>query len=282
MHIEQTTNQKTTIFKKKILPFLSITLVIITLIPLSLILIGSFSKPTGNYLSPLPQGELAQATTTLTPNPTPTKNITELITLSQGFLNKAVSLSQQTPQTDSNKQQIISFLEQSLDYSNKAVLTQPNNPQTYLLRAQILTSIGQTNPQAIYRAEEDLEMAQKLANGQSVSLPQSINPLDILPSRQASLTQDLIVAAPQESSSSTASAENSSNATTTSVTLLAGQTQLQVSSSKITPSSYIYLIPQQKTNQPVYISSKTTGSFTISTNKPLNTNITIDYWIINH
>ena len=268
--------------KKRFLPTILIVLSFLLLIPATLIFIGKQSKkdPTGNFLSPLPQGELTQAS----PSPTPESNKTlvELVGFSQSYLNKAVSLSLTTPQSQSDKQQIISYLEQSLDYSNQAVLTYPQEPQTYLLRAQVLTSISQTNPNALIQAKKDLETAQQLANNQPVSLPQNINPLDVLPSQQANLPQDLIIASPQQENTASISAQNNSNAITNTVTLPIGQTQLEITNSQITPDSYIYIIPQTKTNQVIFVASKKDGSFTLTTNKPFDTNISLDYWIINH
>lgn len=281
MHIQHTNTTSKKILSKKTFSTIALGLFLLSLFPLGLILLGSFSQPTGNHLSPLPQGQLTQASPTITPTSS-TKTTTELVSLSQSYLNKAINLSQNTPQSDADKQSIISYLEQSLDYSNQAILSQPNNPQVYLLRAQILTSISQTNPLALNQAQQDLETASQLANGQPVDLPQTINPLDLLPSQQASLPQNLIVAAPQTATSSSATTDNTSNALTQSVTLPAGQDQIQVDDSQVQTDSYIYLIPQQKTNQPVYVSSKSTDNFTITTNQPLDQDLIIDYWIINH
>lgn len=273
-----TTNPK----KKRFLPTVLIVLSFLLLIPATLIFIGKQNKkdPTGNYLSPLPQGELAQ--TTPTPTPENSKTLVELVSFSQAYLNKAISLSLITPQTQSDKQQIISYLEQSLDYSNQAVLTYPQEPQTYLLRAQVLTSISQTNPDALIQAEKDIKTAQQLANNQPVSLPQNINPLDVLPSQQASLPQDLIIASPQQENTASISTQNNSNAITTTTILPAGQIQLEINNSQITSDSYIYIIPQTKTNQTIFVASKKDGSFTLATNKPFDTDISLDYWIINH
>lgn len=259
-----------------------IILAFLILIPTTLILIGRQNNkiPTGNLLSPLPQGEITQITPSLTPENI--KTLAELVSFSQNYLNKAISLSLTTPQTQTDKQQIISYLEQSLDYSNQAVLTYSQEPQTYLLRAQVLTSISQTNPDALIQAEKDLEIAQQLANGQSVSLPQSVNPLDILPSQQANLPQDLIIASPQQENTASISVQNNSNAITTTITFPSGQTRLEIANPQITSDSYIYVIPQTKTNQVISVVSKEKGSFTIGTNEPLDTDINLDYWIINH
>lgn len=280
MNIEYTSNNQPQ--KRHFFSTVLIILAFLILIPTTLILIGKQSKknPTGNFLSPLPQGELAQ--TTPTPTPEDLKTLAELVGFSQTYLNKAISLSLTTPQTQTDKQQIVSYLEQSLDYSNQAVLTYSQEPQTYLLRAQVLTSISQTNPDALIQAEEDLKTAQQLANGQPISLPQNIDLLDILPSQQASLPQDLIIASPQQEDTATISAQNNSNAVTTTTVLPAGQTQLEINNSQITSDSYIYLIPQTKTNQIISVASKKEGSFTITTNKPFDTDISLDYWVINH
>jgi len=172
MFIEYTNNIHP--HKKHFFPTVIIVLGLLLLIPTTLILIGRQSKkdPTGNYLSPLPEGQLTQT------NPTPEKTIT-------------------------------------------------------------LTDL--------------------------------IN-----------LSQNLIVASPQQQDTSTSSAENKSNTSVITITLPAGQTQLEITDPQATTNSYIYLIPQTKTNQVIYVSSRKDGSFTISTNKPFDNNISLDYWVINH
>ena len=278
MNIEYTTPSLPQ--KKRFLPKIVLVLLFLLLIPTTLVIIGSQKRkqPTGNLISPLPQGQLSQAS----PTPTPTKTLIELTSFSQTYLDKAITLSLNTPQSEIDKKQIINYLEQSLDYSNQAVLTYPQQAHAYLLRAKVLTSISQTNPDALTQAKNDLETAEQLAQGQAVSLPEKINPLEVIPSQQASLPQNLIIASPQQSKQTSISDQNDSNTNINTVTLPAGQTQLEITDPQVTSSSYIYLIPQEKTNQTVFVESKKNGSFTISTNQPLQVDLSLDYWLINH
>jgi len=113
-------------------------------------------------------------------------------------------------------------------------------------------------------------------------LPQGeITQTTTTPSPQINTPQDITIASPQQENTASVSAENDSNATTTTVTLFAGQTQLEITNPQITPDSYIYIIPHTKTNQTISVSSKKEGSFILTTNKPFDTDISLDYLVIN-
>lgn len=274
MNIEYTNTVQS--HKKRLFPTIIMVLGFLLLIPTTLILIGQQNKkdPTGNYLSPLPQGQLSQTI----PTPEETIPLSKLISLSQDHLNQATSLSSITPQTQLNKQEIVSQLQKSLDYSNLAVSSYPQNPQAYLLRAQILTSISRTNPEALLLAKSDLQNAEQLnTTGETATSSGEIILSDLL-----SPSQNLIIASPQQADLSTISIENNSNANMSTIILPAGQTQLEITNPLAATNSYIYIVPQTKTNQVIYVSSRQEGSFILETNKPFDTDISLDYWIINY
>lgn len=237
-------------------------------------------SPTGSYISPLPTGELAQATPT--PTPELEKSTPELINLAQNYLNKAFKLAETANQTEEQKQEILSNLDQSLNLTTQAISQDPRNPKGYVLRAQILTAVSNTNPSALAQAQKDLQLAQSLSQGQPVTLPETINPLNLLPDQQALASSDLILAAPLPGQVlPEQKLDAASNTFSTTATIPASQTELVVSDQRITPTSYIYLIPETKTNASVFIKSKTKGQFTLatSTNNPID--LTISYYIIN-
>ncbi len=243
--------------------------------------IGSGSKtPTGSYLSPLPKGELAQNTT---PTPTePQKTPSELINLAQNYLDKAFTIAKTSNQTQDQKTKILENLDKSLNLTTQAISQDPRNPNGYILRAQILTAVSGQNPQALTQAQKDLEIAQSLSQGQSITLPKTINPINLLPDQQAIASSDLILAAPEDASESTTSSQVASNSFTTKVTISANQTELLVKDARITPNSYIYLIPETKTNNSIFVKSKDQAQFTIATSTPATTDLVLNYYIINN
>lgn len=258
--------------KTALISSLSIALII----PLFLILLGQANRPTGNLVSPLPQGELTSATPT--PNQT---NFAQSLNLAQNFFDKAVALSQNPNQSESDKQQIIANLNQSLTHTNTAINQQPQNPTGYIMRAQILTGLSKINPQAQTQAASDLEIAQKLSQGQTVTLPAAQNPIDLIPNQQASLAQNIIIAGDHSSDGGRSEAEVSSEVgfTRSSTILPARQQQITINNDQITQNSSIYLMPVSPT--PVYIQSQSEGQAVIGITTPLSTDLTIDYYIIN-
>jgi hypothetical protein len=246
--------------------------------------IGSSSSPTGTYLSPLPKGEIAQSKPSPTPETTPTqapKTTAELINLAQNYLDKAFILAQDTPQTDDQKKKIVDTLDQSLNLTTQVINQNPQNPKGYVLRAQILTAVSKTNPNALSQAQKDLETAQSLSQGEAITLPETINPLNLLPDQKALADSDLILASPDDSSTSTASGEIVSNSFTTTATLLANQQETVIKDPRIDSSSYIYLIPQEPNNMPVFVKAKGEAQFTLASTSSSNEDTFVDYYIIN-
>jgi len=260
-----------------------ILLILILLLPLAWLTL----RPTGSYLNPQPRGLEASA-----PNTPGVKTLAFYLGTAQTSLTKARQLANTNSyQTDSDKQQIIALLNQALAAANQAVATYPKDPRAYQQRAEILVSVAHLDPSVTPLAEQDLRTAQSLsagpaspAGGQLPQLP-AINSIQTLPIEQASLAQNLIIAAPasQGDSLPEQGVALHSNVTKSTVILPAGQTELTTDNWKLKTNSVIYLIPQGPTlNHPLYIKSKTSASFTLAIDQPLAFNLTIDYWIINN
>lgn len=243
------------------------------IIPTFLIILGAINQPTGTLLSPLPKGELTQAT------PTPQEiNFNQSINFAQNFFDKAISLSKNQNQTETDKQEIISSLNESLTHINNAINQQPQNPTGYFLRSQILASLGKINPNAKQAAAADLEVAQKLSQGEEVNLPSAQNPINLIPNQQASLAQNIIIASPTEALAKEGQAQTSSDTITGSVILPARKQEVIITNPKITSESPIYLTPKNQ-SEAVFIKSQTDGQAVIGINNPISTDLTIDYWI---
>lgn len=99
---------------------------------------------------------------------------------------------------------------------------------------------------------------------------------------QKDTSSNLTIASPEQEEEISISTEGKSNAITITTTLPAGKTELEIINSQITPRSYIYIIPHTKINQTISATSKKEGSFTLTTNEPFDTDISLDYWIINY
>lgn len=244
-------------------------------IPAFLIVLGSIAGPTGSPISPLPSGEVAII------SPTPSViPFAQSLNLSQNYLDKAYSLSQNTAQTPADKKEIIDNLNLSLNYVTSAINQNNSDPRGYLMRAQILTAVSKVRPEAIKEAQADLDVASKLSNGNQIQLPQSINPINLIPDERAATASNIIVALPNEASQSATSITQGSNSSHKTIVVPAGQTEFVVNDSSVLDTSYIYLIPSNKQTS-VSLKSKTAGLFTLELLTPLTNDLPLDYWIIN-
>lgn len=237
------------------------------------------SQPTGSFLSPLPQTQQAQATPSPSPNTQTPQPPQQLIVTAQAYLEKAITVSQKGSQTENDRQQIIDYLNTSLQYANQAINQAPQSPQAYLVRARVLASSQSIRQDALQLAQKDLETAQSLSGGQKVQLPTDIDLLDYTPTQQAQDNQDLVIAAPQDETV-TSSTQTDSNVIKYSASLPAQEEQITIQNNKIQADSYIYLIPQS-TNTTIRVQSKAAGQVTIAANQAPTQDIKFQYWIVN-
>ena len=249
-------------------------------VSLPVLIIGAANpKPTGTILSPLPAGEIATAPTS---QPTPL-SFSESLNLAQNYLAKAYDLARNQNQNETDKKAILASLNQSLRQVDYGIKLDSQNPQGYLLRAQILTAISKINPKALEFAKQDLDTASRLSQNQEVALPAAVNPLDFLPDEQAALANQPLIAAPAESQPASASGQTAAsiNASQGQFVLAAGQTELEIENLTVVDSSYIYLIPAQKTNNFISVKNKSVGRFGVAATQAGESDQTINYYIIN-
>jgi hypothetical protein len=83
-------------------------------------------------------------------------------------------------------------------------------------------------------------------------------------------------------------AENAADSTVGKATLPAGQSEIVLSTTQLTSTSYIYITPLSSTNnQVLYVKGSTPpadgnpGSFTVGTDAPAQSDIRFNWWIIN-
>jgi hypothetical protein len=238
--------------------------------------IFSQQAPTGSYLSPLPETQVAQA-------PTPTQNqltAEQAILSSQAYLEKAIALSRTAVQEQPDKDQIVAYLNQSLELANQAVSLAPNQPQAYLMRARVLSSSVNLRSDAIILAQKDLEAAQAMANGQIITLPTEVDLLQLAPTQRAEAGSRLVIASPEESQVKESSGSAESNTDKARQEIGANELELEIKNPLLTADSYVYLISEQP-GRLVYLKSKTEGRMIVATDAPAATPLGFEYWIIN-
>lgn len=265
-------------WKKPLLAVSFLAGLALLLVPVAAAIVTQTS-PTGTYLSPLPEKQLAAE-----PTPTTTLASTELtasqsILSAQAFLEKAITLSQNPTQTEADREEIVTLLNESLKLANQAVALAPNAPQSYLMRARILSSSSSLRPDATLLAQKDLEAAQALANGQSVTLPTNIDLLNLSPKQRAEGEGQLVIAAPAESEVKESTGSAQSNTYKLSDIIASGEQEVTLEHAAITAESYLYLIPRDS-GRLVYLKAKGAGEAVVATDRPAETDLEFEYWIV--
>ena len=158
------------------------------------------------------------------------------------------------------------------NYLSKAYDLLRNPNQTEADKAMIKISL-----------EKGLRLAPETTEGQGLRREILAEIRKLLPDTKASSSaeQNLIIAAPGEDSSSSGQTDSASNASQNRFILPAGQTEMTIKDTQVKTDSYIYLLPVENSSVVVSLLSKSSGSFTVSTDIPSATEIAVDYYIIN-
>lgn len=99
---------------------------------------------------------------------------------------------------------------------------------------------------------------------------------------QASVISGTIIAAPETSKNISVKNQTDSNSLSGTASLPAGQKQISLKNTLLKPSSQIYLtIIIGGKNQSLQVLSKTSNSFTIGLDTPINEDVTFKWWIVN-
>jgi hypothetical protein len=252
----------------------AIGLVGLLVIPVASALVNR-PTPTGTFLSPLPEKQLAEQEQA----PEQKLSATQAILSAQAYLEKAISLSRQSEDNQESRDQIIGYLNQSLNLANQAIVLAPQSPQAYLMRARVLASSSNLRPDATMLAQKDLEAAQALANGQPVSLPTEVNLLELIPAQQAAAETGLVIAAPNDDATKESSAQAESNTLKSSGIIAPGKSEVLIRNQALEGGSYVYLIPES--DSVIYLKSKTEGQMVVATSATSLEEIRFEYWIVN-
>jgi hypothetical protein len=206
------------------------------------------------------------------------------LALSQGFLKKAVDLSQQsrTSQTETQRNAILQSLDQALQAVNKAIELDPAQGAGFLVRARIYKTAAVIKPELNTNSEQDLVIARALGvNANLLGTDTSI--LEFLPTEQANnLAGTPVIADAEEGKQASVSGTSTGNASTGKVVLAQGQTTLTINYPGLKPTESLridVLNRAQNTGNALFsVVNRVDGQgFTIQSSKPLENNIELEW-----
>jgi hypothetical protein len=216
-------------------------------------------------------------------NSTSTLNIEYELSLAQGFLKKAVALSNSaTTQTVQDKQQIIEYLNEALDASNRAVSLAPEDARAYSTRGRIYQATAAIKPEMKSLADKDFAKAKDLGSSNPTASATTKNPVELLPTEQAQNTSaaQAMIAAPEEEKQQTTATTATSNTLKGTVELTAGKTEVFVSNTTITDTTQI-VVTAKTSDTNVFVKQKQTGKgFTIGTTSAPPSNVEVSWKIV--
>jgi hypothetical protein len=286
---------KLNLTKKKAVVIITASLLILISLPLTVVLAGKDKQKSKsinpNLLSPLNEKQAKEQEIPRYKQASQKEekiyNLDYYLHLAKSFLAKATRLANDnSSQTEIDKAKIINTINQALDAANKAVKYYPKSAEPYLLRAQIWQKVEHLMPEAKENKEKDLKTASQILGKPDPDIPQEnqAQPLDFIPVQKAQEQSNIIIAEPnQEKVKEDTQTKTGINANKGEATIKASQTQIKITTNKLTEKSLIYTKPQTQTeNQTLYIKSRNNkeGWFIISIQKPIEKDITFTWWLI--
>jgi hypothetical protein len=214
------------------------------------------------------------------------KSFNYYLTLSKGFLNKAVELSRSTSgsgtQSEEDKSEILANLEKALDNVNTAIDLDSRQGSAFLLRARIYKTASVIRPELSEKAEQDLQIARALGVNDE-ALNSNDNPLDYVPTQQADSGTGAIVADAEEGSDANVQTETTSNALSGKATLQPGSDMVYVPFPGLTSDMQLSVTASAESSQEARglsfsIQSRKDGKgFTIQSSQQVEHNISLDW-----
>lgn len=206
------------------------------------------------------------------------------LSASQKYLDNARSQSKLTAtrQTKSDKIKIVSLLNESLRSANSAVKYYPESSESFAQRAKVLRALAVIDPSAADQAISDEKIAADLGGG---NVPK-VNPEDLIlyqPIQEASLSDNVIIALPEDDSVAEIESMLDVNATRGTAVIKAGETTVTVNSIHVTNDNLVYFTPDKDTqNEILSLSSKnaTKNEFTLKLTQSLSYDLPITWWIV--
>jgi len=175
-------------------------------------------------------------------------------------------------------QQQVGLLPQAIETYDKllSILSDPSQKNQVQSEKTEIEKIIAQNPN---RSESLLKNDSNNTNPiPTISLPSSLDS----PTIQASAGSGLIVAAPEKLDQIEVSNLTSSNSLAGTNSLSSGQKEITITNSQVTDKSQVYVsILSGGKNQNLQVLSKSTGSFIVGLDSPINETIEFKWWIIN-
>jgi len=208
------------------------------------------------------------------------------LTLAQGFLKKAIDLSQnsQGAQSEGQKAEIKKYLDQSLESANKAIESDAREGSGFLVRARIYKTGAVLDPTLTELSDQDLQIARALGIDSNY-LTEGQDVYDLLPTQQATdLAGAPIIADPESGNDSTVATETNDNSQTGTIIMPTGKTEITVNLPSLTAGQSIQVnsTPDQDTAGATYmVKSQEVGTgFTIQSSQAVDHDVMIEWRVI--
>lgn len=205
--------------------------------------------------------------------------------LAQGFLAKAVQVSQQTSQagqTETDRQSILASLEQALQAVNQAIALDDTQGAGFLLRARIYKTASVIRPELAPYADKDLEVARSLGVDASL-LAGNGDVLQLLPTEQATnLAGVPIIADVEEGQNTTVQTSAGTNSNAKQITMPSGWNTIFVSYPGLKANQTLRVDvvdpAQNRAHNTFTVTSREEGrGFTITSNAPVQQDVLLEW-----
>jgi hypothetical protein len=205
------------------------------------------------------------------------------IALANGFLKKAVDLSNSTPsQTLEQKNAIVQLLTQALEAANRAIQIDASNPAGYTSRGRVYQATSVIKPEMKALADQDFARASSLGAANPTQAASTQNPVDLLPTEQAQAKNTAMIAAPEEKKQTELNGTTDQNAHRGVASLAPGKTEVFVSYPAVQDTTQLYATAEQNPeNLTIYIKNKEAGvGFTIASTAAPSAATPLTWWEI--
>ncbi|MEK7457984.1 MAG: hypothetical protein AAB612_00640, partial [Patescibacteria group bacterium] len=233
------------------------------------------------------QGSVQTAQVESTPVSQP-QNFEYEVSLANGFLKKAVTLSNATEtQTVEEKDMIVQLLNQALEAANRAIGMNPNDSSGYTSRGRIYQTTSVIKPEMKLLADQDFAKASTLGALNPTQATSTKNPMDLLPTEQAAGNFTAMIAGPEDKTKTTIQGETEKNATRGTVILDpskldTSKNEVFVSYPQVKDTTQLYVTAEKNPeNLTLYVKNKEAGNgFTIASTATPNSPLDITWWEI--
>ena len=166
-------------------------------------------------------------------------------------------------------------------YQKLFSLLPQDNPQRQSLQKEI-----ETLKTLLAKANTEANPNLQITNENPPQIEEIPSSIKLLPQEQASLSQNLIIAAPKEENNQNQNSQINLNAIAGETTLPAGEEEIKITNNNIDDQKQIYIAPKDNIqNRILYIKTKNGRDgekyFIVAINKPLDQDIQFKWWIIN-